>query len=138
MPTCKICLVKFIPIRSSLEKTCAEIDCRTKWYKQKLNVQLNKVLEVKKPINKISYRKKLEDVIYKSERIKFLMLPENKICPITKQPTTDVHHKKGRIGKLYLDQRFWIALSRIGHKFVEENPIWAKENGYSLSRLAND
>ncbi|MEN9655094.1 MAG: hypothetical protein RL311_2 [Bacteroidota bacterium] len=31
MPKCKICSQKFIPVRSSLEKTCAEIDCRTKW-----------------------------------------------------------------------------------------------------------
>jgi len=52
-----------------------------------------------------------------------------------KTETTDIHHKKGRIGKLYLDITFWIALSREGHCMVEENPEWAKENGYSLDRL---
>jgi len=31
MPKCKICFQKFVPIRSSLEKTCVDIDCRTKW-----------------------------------------------------------------------------------------------------------
>lgn len=31
MPKCRICSQKFIPIKSSLEKTCLDIDCRTKW-----------------------------------------------------------------------------------------------------------
>jgi len=52
-----------------------------------------------------------------------------------KTETTDIHHKKGRIGKLYLETTFWIALSREGHRMVEENPEWAKEQGYSLDRL---
>lgn len=73
--------------------------------------------------------------LYLKKRIEFLEKPENKICPITGTRTTDVHHKKGRVGSLYLDERFWIALSRAGHKQVEENPEWAKENGYSLNRL---
>lgn len=94
--------------------------------------------KIHKPIKRVSDKKTLDDIIYKSERIKFLMLPENKICPITKQPTTDVHHSKGRVGSLYLDKKYWIALSREGHKFVEENPILAKENGFSLNRLTND
>jgi hypothetical protein len=95
-------------------------------------------LKLKSPINKVSKKKALEDIIYKSERIKFLMLVENRVCPITGQEATTIHHKKGRLGNLYLDTKFWVALSMEGHEFVEKNPIWAKENGYSLSRLAND
>lgn len=75
---------------------------------------------------------------YSVLRTEFLSKPENRICPITKQPTTDVHHKRGRVGSLYLDTKYWVALSREAHKFVEENPEWAKENGYSESRLSND
>jgi hypothetical protein len=66
------------------------------------------------------------------------MLPENKICPINGTQATTIHHKKGRLGGLYLDKNYWVALSMDGHEFVEKNPKWAKENGYSLSRLAND
>jgi hypothetical protein len=95
-------------------------------------------IKLKSPINKVSAKKKLDDIIYKSERIKFLMLPENKICPITKKEATTIHHKKGRLGSLYLDKTFWVALSMEGHEFVEKNPEWAKENGYSLNRLSND
>jgi hypothetical protein len=91
-----------------------------------------------KTIPKFSKKRTVENLKYDVLRIEFLGKPENKICPITKQPTTDVHHKKGRIGSLLLDTRYWVALSREGHKFVEENPLWAKENGFSLDRLSND
>lgn len=90
------------------------------------------------PIPKVSKKRQIENAKYSVLRIEFLGKPENRICPITNQPTTDIHHKKGRIGSLLLDTRYWIALSREGHKFVEENPEWAKENGYSLNRLTNE
>ena len=98
-----------------------------------------------KPIPKKTKKKTVEDLQYRVKRIEFLGKPENKKCPITGQQTTDVHHKKGRVGfadqwardnniSLTLDTRFWVALSRDGHRYVEDNPEWAKENGYSLSR----
>jgi hypothetical protein len=138
MPKCKYCKENYTPKFSSLEK-CQKEDCRIAYAMEVVSKQKEKLSKEKnKPIKKVSDKRKLENIIYKSERIKFLMLPENKVCPITKQPTTDVHHSKGRIGTLYLDKRYWIALSREGHKYVEENPQWARENGFSLSRLSND
>ena len=89
-----------------------------------------------KAIPKVSDKRKIENLKYSALRIEFLGKKENRICPITKKPTTDIHHKKGRVGSLLLDTRFWVALSREGHRFVEENPIWAKENGYSLDRIS--
>lgn len=79
-----------------------------------------------------------QEKIYSQLRKAFLNKEENKICPITNEITTTIHHKKGRIGDLLIDTRYWIALSMDGHAFVEQNPEWAKENGYSLSRLEND
>lgn len=138
---CKICNNKFTPKYSSFEKHCNNDSCKEKWKELVLEEKKqidNDFRSKSKPIKKVSDKKALQDIIYKSERIKFLMLPENKICPITKQPTTDVHHKKGRLGDLYLDKRFWVALSREGHKYVEEHPEWAIKNGYSLKRLSNE
>ena len=103
-----------------------------------LNNDHNKVIKKKAPIKKVSDKRKEDNAVYKKLRDEFMSQKENQICPITGKPTTDLHHKKGRVGKLFLDTRYWVALSREGHKFVEENPIWAKENGYSLSRLSND
>jgi len=83
------------------------------------------------PIPKVSKKRQVEQLQYQVLRTEFLSKPENKICPITKQPTTDIHHKKGRVGSLFLDTRYWVALSREGHEFVEKHPEWAKQNGYS-------
>ena len=87
-------------------------------------------------IPKVSEKRKIDNLKYLAQRIVFLGKKENKICPITGFPATEVHHKKGRIGDLFLDTKHWIALSREGHQFVEDNPEWAKKNGYSLDRLS--
>lgn len=82
-----------------------------------------------------SDKRSKEDKIYSALRKVFL---EGKFCPITGEQATQVHHKKGRIGKLYLDIRFWLAVSDTGHKKIELNPEWAKKMGYSLERLTDD
>lgn len=66
------------------------------------------------------------------------------------RPATEIHHAKGKNGyadkwardndiPLLIDERFWIPLSSDGmheaHRLIEENPNWAKEMGYSKSRL---
>lgn len=92
-----------------------------------------------KKMYKIPHRSKKETKRlgeYYKLRADFLNLPENKICPVTGEPTTDVHHKKGRTGDLLLDIRFWLAVSRTGHDKIESNPNWAKKMGYSLNRLS--
>ena len=46
---------------------------------------------------------------------------------------TDVHHKAGR-GRFMLDQSTFLAVCRICHGQIEENPVMAKEMGFSESR----
>ncbi len=78
--------------------------------------------------------KRIEDnKIYSVRSVLFI---EGKICPITNQPATQVHHMKGRRGILFLDERFWLAVSAEGHDKIERNPKWAYKNGYSLLRNA--
>ena len=48
---------------------------------------------------------------------------------------TEVHHKKGRIGKLLTEISYFLGVCRECHSKIELEPIWAKENGYSLNRL---
>jgi len=127
----KSCRKEFTPTHSSLEKFCS-FPCA----KEGRNPDLK--LKAVYKIPKVSKKRQVEQLQYQVLRTEFLSKPENKICPITNLPTTDIHHKKGRVGNLYLNTQFWIALSREGHKFVEENPEWAKVNGYSLNRLSND
>lgn len=77
-----------------------------------------------------------QEKIYTQLRKAFLN--KNNVCPITGEKTTDIHHMKGRIGDLLIDTKYWLAVSREAHILIEQNPEWAKEQGYSLSRLSND
>jgi len=128
LKTCK-CGTEFKQY-NSLNTFCSA-SCKFK-YGKKINIKLKPVYK----IPSVSKKRKVENAQYTVLRIEFLSKPENKICPITGWPTTDIHHKKGRVGDLFLDTKYWIALSREGHQHVEDNPEWAKENGYSLDRLS--
>ena len=89
------------------------------------------------PISKRSNKKAAEDRIYSTKRKKFL--EENPMCqahlPGCAGPSCQVHHKKGRIGSLYLDIEYWLAVDDSCHKWIENHPIEAKEMGFSLDRL---
>lgn len=123
---------------NSLKKYCST-KCEIKYKPHSQN------LKQKTPIRKVSVKQDKLNKIYSKLRIEFLSLPENQICPITKQQTTDLHHRKGRKGfaddwarenniPLIIDVRFFLALSREGHNKVENNPEWAYENGFSIRR----
>jgi hypothetical protein len=48
---------------------------------------------------------------------------------------TDIHHMKGRIGSLLTDTKFFLAVCRPCHDWIELNPKEAKELGYSINRI---
>ena len=92
-------------------------------------------------------------LLYKQARQMYLKMAYRvgMTCPVTGVDIdlhSDIHHKKGRSINSYADQwakendiplfidpRFFLAVSRVGHKKIETHPKWAKANGYSLSRL---
>lgn len=116
-------------------------------WKEKKRKEMNTFLnKPQKPISKVSKKRAVENAKYTVQKIVYMAKPENKTCQVTQQPTTDIHHKMGRVGfaddwarinniPILLDERFWLAVSREGHRQIEENVLWAKENGYSLNRL---
>lgn len=96
-------------------------------------------------IKPISKKRQSMLLKYDVARAEFLGKPENKRCPVTKQRATEIHHKRGRTGyadewarennvPLLIDKRFFLAVSRDGHRKIEDNPEWAYENEYSLTR----
>lgn len=123
------CENKFTPYKTT-DKYCSG-KCAMKCKKPDL-----KLKPVYKPIKKVSEKRKIENLKYAAQRIIFLGKPKNKICPVTGKETTEIHHKKGRTGSLFLDENYWLAVSREGHRLIEENPEWAKEKGYSIDRLS--
>lgn len=72
---------------------------------------------------------------YNKKRDAFL--EANPICmaPGCSQPST-LHHAKGKIGDDLTNEEHFRNLCWPHHKYVEEHPEWAKERGYSISRLA--
>ena len=120
---CKECDSEFLPYKST-DKYCS-YSCFNK--NRKPNLKLTKI----RPVSK---KRQKENTKYLKLRAEFLQKPENRFCPITGEVATDIHHKKGRIGSLLCDTKYWVALSRKGHDFVENNPEWAYENGYSIRR----
>lgn len=99
-----------------------------------------KIISMKEPkpkkIKQRSDKKKIEDLVYKAKRLKFLK--ENPRCAVYPElKSTDIHHKIGRVGKNYLNEKTWLAVSRKAHQQIEENPEWAYANGYSELRLKN-
>lgn len=126
---------------NSLQKCQCE-KCKDE-IKNKPKIFIKKVFN---PIPKVSKKRKVENLQYSVLRIEFLGKAENRICPVTGHPTTEVHHKMGRIGfadewarlnaiSLLLDIRFFLGVSHKGHRWIEENPVEAKKLGYSVDRL---
>lgn len=132
----KDCNNEFVASNSKYPNACSQICFQSM---KKVDIKLKSL----KSIKTVSDKRKLEDFEYKVLREEFLSRPENKICPVTKWPTNEIHHKRKRRGfadewarlnnvSLYLDTRFWLAVSREGHQWIEDNPAEAYELGYSI------
>lgn len=130
----------------SEEKPLIAKRCSTHYWNYRASLKPVKIKNIGKPIPKVAKKRAVLDAKYMVLKSQFMGKKENQICPITNTQTVDVHHMKGKIGfaddwarinniPLLIDVRFWKALSREGHSYVETHPNWAKENGYSLNRL---
>ena len=89
-------------------------------------------------INRVSDKKKQKDVEYSKLRKLYLEshpFCEAKLSGICTAEATDIHHMSGKIGDDYLDVNNFIALCRVCHVWVENNPTEAKELGLSKNRL---
>ena len=89
-------------------------------------------------IRKISRKRAAEQQRYKVARLAFLA--EFPICanpkcgkdcdpPKPPRKATDIHHTRGRIGRLYLNSRYWRPVCRRCHDFINENPAAARALG---------
>ncbi len=83
----------------------------------------------RKPLSRVSAKRLTESAEY--NRLKPLFLAEHPWCSLETcgKGSVDVHHTRGRAGRLFLDVRFWKALCRQHHNQVLANPEWARANG---------
>ena len=95
---------------------------------------------VRKPIPSRSPKRSKEERLYAGKRIIFL--DKFPICqvhlPHCSTESTDVHHRMGRVGELLLKEEFWLSTCRQCHNYIELNPAWAIEKGFSLLRNSNE
>ena len=90
-------------------------------------------MKPRKRINPISAKRAAEMRIYAKRRK--LFLAANPLCEYWKRrsgirvKSTEIHHTRGRAGTLYLDERYWVAVSRSGHQRIEKWPNEAKAFG---------
>lgn len=81
--------------------------------------------------------KKQRERALKYAKVREPYLAEHQICEVRgcNRKSTNVHHKKGRIGELLFDTEFFMACCHICHpNKIHNNVAWAKENGYILPK----
>lgn len=87
-----------------------------------------------KPLTK---ERSAQNRLYLKLRAQFLR--DHPICQVNieciKAPATEIHHKKGRIGNLLTDVRYFLACCRACHDWELKHSKEAKEKGISESRL---
>lgn len=71
-------------------------------------------------IKPISPRKKDTLALYAKKKRRFLKGAYCERCQTRKGE--HLHHKRGRAGSLLTDERFWIALCPMCHRWVHDNP----------------
>jgi hypothetical protein len=95
-------------------------------------------------------RDQVDEDLYPEVRKEFLAMciRVEATCPITREPISmdsDIHHKRGRVGyadkwardndiSLLIDVRYFLAVSRVGHTWIELNPKKARQMGLSMPR----
>ena len=50
-------------------------------------------------------------------------------------PATEIHHRRGRVGALLLDEAHWSGLCNDHHRWTTEHPAIAYEMGISERRV---
>lgn len=70
-----------------------------------------------------------EQKIYLFLREKFLI--EHPVCEICRRRASlDIHHRKGRYGKLLTDVLWWMAACRFCHQHIHDHPAEARKKGW--------
>ena len=81
----------------------------------------------------MSIRREQENRLYTKARKDHL--EEFPDCVVCTGAATTVHHKKGRLGNLLYDRRWFLSACLGCHVIIEQRPEWAKSKGYSIDRL---
>lgn len=97
--------------------------------------------KLQKPLPLLSPKRRKQLSEYSKLRKEYLNkypLCQAKLPGICTHNSTDIHHKAGRSGDLYLDTDYWLSVCRACHIWITDNSKKAIELGLSSSRLENN
>lgn len=63
-------------------------------------------------------------------KLRKVFLAANKLCERCGKKATDVHHKRGRIGRLLCMTEHWVSACRHCHDWIGANPTQARQEGF--------
>jgi hypothetical protein len=111
-----------------------------------------KLKRLRKAIRPVSKRKQAVTAEYREKARAFVKdaIARGETCPVVaaieelregfryghqiSAKLNEVHHTRGRAGGLLCDERFWIALSKQGHRWVHENIEESRKRGWLCAR----
>lgn len=80
------------------------------------------------PLRRISKKRAKEGRTY--TEVSGAFLADNPTCEMCKvAASTELHHKRGRVGSLLCDTRFFAACCNYCHTFIHANPAIARQLG---------
>lgn len=84
------------------------------------------LLKPKKKIRRFTSKREAMKRIYAIRRRDFLI--ENPWCawglkqtPPVRIRAEEVHHTRGRIGRLLIEEKFWVGVSKAAHRWIHDN-----------------
>jgi hypothetical protein len=86
----------------------------------------------RKPISRVSERRREEGEEY--SKLRKLFLETFPVCQVEgcKEAATEVHHRSGRFFGQYLNVASWLATCSHHHRYIHDNPAWAKTQKYII------
>ena len=118
-------------------------ECYRKWNPPKPKPRAK--IKPKKAYKIPRVSKKLKILQNEYSKIRAEYLRENPCCEVglpgcsgCDKRLLQLHHKAGRVGKMLTNSKFFLTACFTCHRFIEDNPEIACENGWSTSRLQKE
>ena len=79
----------------------------------------------------VAMRKRLAEY----QRVRVDYLRAHLTCEVCRlEPSTQVHHRKGR-GRLLSEAQWFLACCYLCHRKIHDQPAWAYQNGFLIKRI---
>jgi hypothetical protein len=116
---------------------CQQPDCIN--YQRYCRIHIGYSIPKVKEVNKVSENQK--ETLKEYKKVRSAYLKEHATCQAQlegcKGKATEIHHRAGKASReLYLETKLFLAVCPSCHKIIEVNPAFAKQKGFSVSRLS--